>query len=320
MVEASPFFSVDSDVNYFNSLVREYGLNEARKLAVPYFAGGFRSQNWEATGSKNAFGFSYFLSEDSSSLVLDCEQFQGKDMMDGINEDLRNGLEYEQMMLVKQILLGAEIKAATVWISPKKTVDPIDKNCMYPRSLVNIATRISEKEFQVRQYQNGHLGLEESSLLLSRLSGEFIIQEQPSLGELMLTIGGRPFGIGEEEVQRLISEVTKFKHPETDNLADQVSKSSLVASRKYLEAIEQGITGEVLKQLHVELLKNTIDINLFKALFPSGEFSFDTSCGRISSVDIPSWCSYDSATGEIRCNLCKKGLKQSEINEHRCRC
>lgn len=319
MIE-SPYFSVDNDVTLYQSLLSNYGLERARKIAEPIFTGNFHSQNWEITKSVKPYEFSYFLSEDGSSLVHDCDLYAGKDILDGITESLRGGLEYQQMVLVKQELLTAEKGASRVWISPKKTSEEIDKDCIYTHTFINIAERVSEKEFKVRQFQTDSLDLSESAFLLSRLSGEKVIRERPSLGELMLTLGGRPVGISDQEVYRLMSEVGGVEMNIND-LTEQVARSSREAGRRYLRAIERGVSGEALRQLHVELLRNTIDYKTFKTLFPSGEMNAVTSCGIISSrVNVPNWCEYNVITGELKCKHCKKGLRQSEVNSHRCVC
>lgn len=319
--QSSPYFSVESDIALYHNLIQRYGREKARGIGLNIFAGNFRSQNWEATKATTAYQFSYFLSEDGQSLVHDCDLYGGRDILEGVSKNLRGGLEFDQVDLVRKNLIASENGTSTVWVSPRKTNDLVDQDCIYTHTFINIAERVSDREFQVRQFQTDKLNLSQSALLLNLLSGEDVVEHEPDLAEVMHNLGNRFGKIEDREVGALIGKLTNSETEETEDLTAQATESALKAGRKYFAAIEQGIRGEELEELHINLLKDTIDMKTFKTLFPTGVFSAITSCGIISSkVNVPSWCNYNEVTGEISCRLCGSKLSLSGVKNHRCKC
>ncbi len=84
-----------------------------------------------------------------------------------------------------------------------------------------------------------------------------------------------------------------------------------ITSGMSLDLLQDQI-GERLKNCVEELLGSDFDIALFLS-------SIEGSCGTVS-INLPSWCEFNSITGEITCKHCRKGLTRSQVNSHRCIC
>jgi hypothetical protein len=314
METISPYFNTQLDTTLHKQLVQEHGLEKAREIGSVIYAGNFRSQGWEVTGATGPYEFSYYILD--GKLVHESDLHSGRDILEGVRKDIRYGLEYEQSYKFRQRLLTAEIGGVAAWISPKKTVEE-GVDCYYEETQVNVAFKINEDEIKVRQFQSKDLNISQSALLLNMLASEDVLNSEPELEDLMLTVI-EPEAVDDRSIQEAIERITGVKS-ELEDLSAQVRRSE-DAGRKYQQAIEAGVTGKAREMLHANLLKNTIDYKTFQKI-QSKRGNVVTSCGIVSfgSEKVPSWCAVGSS-GEISCRFCQKNLTKFELNSHRCVC
>ena len=173
------------DIQFYSHLVSTLGPEKADTVAPEIFAQDLSWMSWEACRSSAAKAFFYKIIHVNGEvrLVNQRDLSDQEDILKKINKEIRFGLEYSQMSLVKQRLLAAENGALAVWISPKKLL-PEDPD--YPFDQINIAKKIDEETVWVKQLQ-----------------GDFI-PPITNLADLMLTIGEEDFGgewvIEEDEI------------------------------------------------------------------------------------------------------------------------
>lgn len=305
--------SIEADIGVYRRLGEQ---------SAGIFARDFESQAWEISKNPKPFRFSYrFLREgDQTKLVHESDLLLGKDIMEGVNPNLRGGLEALQIGLAREELIAGEINTSVVFISPKKA-DETDVN--YPMTQINLAQKLSEKEAVVRQFQF-NLDLRGSARFLNTLAGMEVVNEQPSLAELMRAVIYFSGHISDDEILLIARKVYGENFEDEIGFQQTLGMPVEEAGIKYLAFIKQGLAAEELKQKRSQILFQTLDYSTFKQYYPEGE-PIETSCGRIdfeggSSGVVPSWCEYNTITGEFKCKLCQKYFSRVGINLHRCVC
>ncbi len=301
--------------------INRHGIEKARGILVGNFTDDFKAQIWEITGTSAPFEFNYEIREENGGarLVHQSDYFTGKDILEVTSKQVRRGLEFDQMVLARQRMLGAEIGTSVGWISLKE--QPGEKNCKYPDTQVNIAYKLSEKLIHVRQFQNRDLDLKGSERFFKEFLQLDYVNEMTSLEEVMSTIEIRKGEVSTQEVQEAIAKITG----KTLNCAvidiDTKARSS---SEKYVDLLLSGLSGGQQVQVRQNILKGLLPYEVVQKLEEVGTLTF--SCGEMefsgssrSGSAIPNWCEI-TPTGEIKCKFCEKKLSKNSINQHQCIC
>lgn len=219
------------------------------------------------------------------------------------------------MSKVRQTLLAAENGVSVLWISPKKVEG--EENCPYPDAQLNFA-KIKGNLVEVRQFQSRYLDLKGSARFINELFKTGSLHETPELAEVMLAVKIKKGKIETQEIQSLIAQIGG------KSLRVEIDREVLArrSADKYLEQLLNGLSGGELVRVRSELLKETLPLKVVQEIMANGG-TIETSCGQIefsrAGGAIPNWCEI-TLTGEIRCKLCKKGLKNAEVGSHRCAC
>jgi hypothetical protein len=223
--------------------------------------GNFVSQVWEYSESLDPYGFKYFISKDadgSQILVHESDQFNDADILKGIS-NYRRGREIEAAKNYKKAIFEAKVGDSVLWVSPKAEKD---EDCVYVDTQINIAVKISENEVEVKQFQSKHLNTTKTALVLNALSGYQTVHPESLVDDVIVAIGVRKGKIDDEEVKDAIIEISGVLHKELIDfkaVEKDILRLSEVNSRKYMQAIDSGLSGEVLDKYQEMLLRNILD-------------------------------------------------------------
>ncbi len=295
----SPFINHELDIELYNRVIDIAGAEQAEEIVPQTFARDFGWERWEVMQSTLANTYFYKIIEVDEQKrlvgVRDLEVFDEADILTKIRSDIRDGLEYSQMSLVRQKLLAAEMDTSVAWVSPQK-IRPDDPE--YALSFLHFARKIDPDTIAVTQSQ-GDYDLRGLAGILNRWVGRQVVNSDPSLEKIMQVV------------------VEKQEDSVSWDMSHKIGLELLKEGIAYMEAIKKGLNGEDLMEKHRELLKSTIDYQEFMRIHPNG--SAFTSCGEISFGNLPPGCE-KTASGEIRCKFCKKTLSATSANSHRCVC
>lgn len=282
---SSPFFNINKSVEAYTNLVSMYGIKAGSKIAADIFANDFASQSWEATKSSQAYRYFYAVDRrfHEPKLIHSSDATLSKDILEGTSDQIRRGLEYSQMALTRKAMLSAQPGESIVWMSPKKDRLESEDECFYTEAFLNVAYKIDDNTLSVEQYQTDKLDTEGCAALINHLTGMTVVELQnryskERVDDVMLAIGRRNGKIREEEVNSLLEGLTSERRGTEDDFwssGDYQAQMTRESGRKFVYAIQKGIRGRRLKELHSNLLADVLGDEFF--MLYGGDIS--TSCG-----------------------------------------
>lgn len=289
--EVIPFFSAQKDIEVIKQIDQKFAdpkLSYSAKLKR--LSGNFKFQAWEITDIPISDTFYYTKKETGGITKLIHESDEGEseiDILDATSDLIRNGWEKEAVRRWRQALMVAPPGSKVIQINPKKDPTEDPATCNYKKTQINYAEVLAGGRIKVYQVQSS-LDTAQSAQAFNKLTSQTSLSPDHNVKEVIQTIGLTDRSLTPQQVLEIISQISGERFDSLNqilNSKSHIQKMSYFAAIRYLQAIEQGLTGLDLEQLHAECLMSVLPYSFLASRItfsPSSQFSFETSCGPIN--------------------------------------
>lgn len=299
-------FSTQKDIAFAAQTYEKFGRHKGKEVTRDVTVNNLVSQVWEASDSLDPFKYKYFaikkgnrqkLVHESDLVGLDLNTVdfdELKDIEAGISA-YRRGTEQKAAKAYKKAIFESKIGQSAYWVSPKREeAFESEEECAYTQSQIMGATKVSEymlgdmtiSEVDVNQFQSRHLNTTKTAQVLNRLAGYRVVHPEAELDDVISAVGLSEGEVSVDKVKLSVEQISGVRHEaliDFKSLEGNIFRLSEVNSRRYLQAIELGISGKALEKLYAglfkEILTSTFIATKLSSKTQSGEFDLDDLIG-----------------------------------------
>ncbi len=315
-------FHIQKSVSRYHELRELYGSERANILMQGILREDLHSQAWEIAKLPTPYLHAYSKLEENGKIkiVHGSDIHWGRDISEGVCQFFRRGTEATAVKNARSQLISMPVGSTCIWVSPKEVGYCEDTQ-------LNLVRRVSDTEYQARQYQNSKLDYKDTARLVNKLIGKDVFSDDADIDQVITTVGVTNKEVDSERVWQSIEELTETPtRRDLDYVAKRIKRLSEVNARMLLEAIIAGKKVFELQKIHSRLLGNivgladTVPYITYKTSNDSPEIRVSTSCGgvsfSVSTLNVVSLLNIlTSSFGKLtEIKSGKKCLKCGEIN------
>ncbi len=302
------FFDLRKTIDWYQALKKEREPKEAWAIARRVLIEDLYAQAWETVDTREPCSYEYRLVKvgDETRMIHASDEHNSKDILDGVDKRVRRGLEYQQLVNVKQKVSAAAEDTTLFVVSPKlDRTKESDKDCYYPDTFLTVFFKKGD-QVVTRQFKSEFLNTEQSGELINQIpGGDRPIKNKTDLDRMLVTVGEAAGWIENEDINQMIERVSGVKMGRSADM-QRIKKLSEFAGEVMVMALDQGMWLDQLEELHFKLLLTIVEGQ------PSDRVKRDNQ-GRIY---LEAGCSFISGRG--RSNTLSSLMSRESENEVKC--